>query len=325
LKGIVQNFKKNPVDYVPFLFTDKEDKHTMTANPNTYGGKVVELSLDDPENPTRLYGEFDLTEDTEKVVNHNPQYGVSVTAHPNYIDSPRGEYYGPTLLNVAATHYPKMTKMGQWEKVSVMASSEPHDYQVINLSMEKFVDDDTNEVSEKEVSMENDKPLELSSEQLAQLMESDAVKNAIANQVEAQVKEKDDKIVELSNQIGEIQNDSYSKLVEAALNTYNTSGDGKGVPPVVLDYAKGLLLSMGPAERDEVITLSTGAGDEKKEEKLNKVQIVTKMLDEIKGTLDLSGEVGSEDDGSESKVVQDRDSGVNWLLEMTGNAVATAE
>jgi hypothetical protein len=324
LKGLAQNFKKNPVDYVPFLFTDKNDAHTMTANPHTYGGKVVELSLDSEDDPQKLYGTFELTEDTEKVVEHNPKYGVSVTAHPNYVDVPRGEYYGPTLLNVAATHYPKMTKMGEWQKASVMASSEPIDFQVINLSMESFVDDNNigDDVKEENMPPENEAPLQLSSEQLTQLLESDAVKTAIAKQVEDEVKAKDDKIVELSNQIGEIRNDSYSKLVEAALNTYNTNGDGKGVPPIVLDYAKALMLSMGSEERDEVVTLSTGSGDEAKEVSLNKVQLITKMLDEIKGTLDLSSEQGSEDDQTEEQRTASHDAGVNWLLEMTGNPVA---
>lgn len=319
LKGVYQNFSENnPLDYVPFLFTDEKDRHTMTANPNTYGGKVVALSLDDPENPTKLYGEFDLTEDTEKVVQHNPNYGVSVTAHPNFIDAPRNKYVGPMLLNVAATHYPKMTKMGQWEKVGVELSSEHHDYQVINMSMGHYINDEQEETNNDRGGddMSDDKTLNLSSEQLAELLQSDAVQAAIAGQVQTAVKEKDDQIVELSNQLGTIKKNSYEQLVDAAFAKYPE----KGVPPAMVDIGKALLLSLGEDKGNEVLELSTGSGDQKKELKGSIVEMVGKLMDEAQGLVDLSSEQGSEENNDEQISTEKRQAGTNWLLEAVGHA-----
>lgn len=317
LKDLKTNFDKKPLDYVPLLYTNEKDQHVMSADPKYYGGLIQELSLDNEINPQKLYATFNLDDKTAEIVRHNPKYGVSVTAHPNFVDYPRSTYYGPTLLNVAASHYPKKTKMSEWEKVGILASQELHEYELINLSMN--FNDDAKE--EKDMAEDvKDKPLELSSEMIVEALGSDAAKTAIAKAVEDATKDKDAQIQELSSQVGNIKSEGYEQLVAAALSKYNTSGD-KGVPPVLIDYATALLLSFGPEERDETIKLSTGAGDTKENLELNKVQLVTKFLDEAQGLLNLSSEAGSETDEDEAQSKEKRDAGVNFLLEMTGTPV----
>ncbi len=318
LKDLKKNFDKQPLDYVPLLYTNDKDQHVMSADPKYYGGTIQELSLDDDSNPQKLFATFNLDDKTAELVRHNPKYGVSVTAHPNFVDYPRSTYYGPTLLNVAASHYPKKTKMSEWQKVGVMASQEQRDYELINLSMN--YNDDVKE--DDDMAGETDKPLELSSEMLVKALESDAAKSAIADAVAAATKEKDDEIQRLSSQMGNIESKGYEQLVTAALAKYNTSGD-KGVPPVLIDYASALLLSFGPEERDETIKLSTGEGDKKEDLELNKVELVTKFLDETQGLLNLSSEAGSSEDNDEPLDDEKRNAGVNFLLEMTGNPVAS--
>lgn len=316
LKGLRDNFQKQVFDYVPLLYTKEGEVHASSADPGHYGGTVENLTLDDEENPTRLYGEFNLTDATAAVVDHNPKFGVSVTAHPNYVDTPRGQYYGPMLLDVAATHKPKMTKMDGWEKVAVQMSDDRIEYEVLDLSMETFVEILPEHEEEKVM---EDNTIQLSDEQkqslFAEFMQSDMVKNAVAAEVAA----KDEEITRLSNTVGELQNNGYSSAVKAALNVYRVGEDV--VPPVILNMAEEMLLSFGPEERNATITLSMGEGDAAKEETLSRVQLMTKILDETRGFIKLSNEQGSGKEPTADEVITDEDEAVNFLLNLSNSVV----
>lgn len=320
LKDMKKNFDKRPLDYVPLLYTKDGEVHASSSDPNKYGGYIEDIELDNPDNPTKAYGMFNLTEDTAKVVEHNPKFGVSVTAHPNYVDGPRGVYYGPTLLDVAATHKPKLTRMGDWSKVSVMASNEQEEFSVIDLSDSTFVEETEKKeeipMAEKEL---NNNVVELSDEQRQELfsefMKSDMFQSALSTAV----KDKDAEIARLSSSMDEIQRDSYETLVKSAINTYRDK-DGKGVPPIMLSMAEELLLSFTPEERNTTIELSMGEGENATTETVNRVQLVTKMLEESKNFLDLGKEAGSQ---AEPVELSDKsvDDAANFLAGMVRNEV----
>lgn len=321
LKSMKENYHKGILDYVPLVYADsKTNAHTFSAKAEDYAGLVEGLELDDPDNPTKAYAIFNLTEDTSKMVEHNRKFGVSVTAHPNFVDGPRGEYVGPMLLDVCATHKPKLTKMEGWDRVEVMASNVHEKYGVIDLSDETYNVIETTDRgggNMAEQDNNNSKPLELSQEMLTQIMESDAVKTAITNQVTAATAEKDAEITRLSNQVGDIQDKSYSQVVKAATASYKQAG----VPPVIVDAAEALMLSLSADETDETIQLSVKEGDETKTLELSRVELITKMLDETKGFVDLSAETGSTEDVDDSgRMTGDRrKNAVNHLLSLAGS------
>lgn len=309
LKKLKRNFDMNVLDYVPLLYTDDKNRHSSSANPNAYGGTITQLSLDDEESPTKLYGEFNLTEEAAKVVEHNNKFGVSVTAHPNYVDS-SGEYYGPVLLDVNATHRPKLAKLSDWSKIEITASDEKREFGVLDLSDSSFVetinDDKKVEVDDMTEVKDEVQPMELSAEQIKMIMESDAFKEQVELSV-ADVKTENENLrKELNNQ----KRESYETIVKSAVATYRNNGENS-VPPVLCDYAESLLLSFDETERNEIIELSVG--DEEK--KLSKVEIVTKMLEETKGFMDLGKERGSTDDTVELSK-EENDEAVNYLVSL---------
>lgn len=304
LRDLKNNFGK-ALDYIPLLYTGEGNKHSSGTDPKAYAGLVETLSLDDEENPTKLYAEFSLTEDTEKIVKHNPKFGVSVTAHPNFVDAPRGVYYGPMLIDVNATHRPKLNKMGEWEKIAVRASDEEYRFDVLDLS------DTTYTTKEEVVNMpevETQSPIELSDEQIQAIMESDIFKN----QVELAVADIKTENQNLRSEINNQKKASYETVVKAAVNTFRSNGENS-VPPVLCDYAESLLLSFEPDERNEMIELSVG--EEKKQ--MSKVEIVTKMLEETKGLLDLGRERGSSGEVELSQ--ESKDEAVTFLAGLAGH------
>lgn len=318
LKRMKNNFHRAPIDYVPLLFTEKGEIHASDGKPQNYGGVIEDLELDDENNPTKLIGTFNLTDETAKLVEHNKRYGVSVTAHPNYVDGPRGQYYGPVLLDVAGTHKPKLTRMGDWSRVEVMASDEQERYEVIDLSDSIFVDN-IEEVTEQEDTdmADENKTLELSDEQRQELfsefMNSEAFTTALNNATSA----KDEEITRLSNQLGEMEVNSYKNTVKGAINTYRNR-NGAGVPPVMLDMAEELMLSFNTDERNAKIELSMGEGENATTQTLNRVQLITKMLDEAQNFVNLSSETGSSEEPVELSDKQ-QDDAAEFLADLTRN------
>jgi hypothetical protein len=310
LKMAYENFNKNVLESgVNCQYVNDKGEHTESGK--YYAGKVTQLSLDNPDNPSSLKAKINLTDEAAAMVKHNPKYGASVTLHPHYVEPSSLRYHGSTLFQVALTPRARKTGMSEWAPI---AASDERDG-VIDLSMETFITDVETSEGGKDMA-DNDKPLELSDEQIQNLLSTDAVKNAIQAEVQTQVKAKDDQIVELSNQIGTIKQESYESVVKSAINTYRNR-DGKGVPPVILDAAETLMLSFGFDERNELLELSVpnADGEGSTTEKMSKIGVVTKLLDETVGLLDLSGEKGSGKGEEELELSGDSaDAAVNELV-----------
>ncbi len=302
LRQLKTNFEKGVMDYVPLLFTDDNNRHVKNGAPGSYGGFVEELSLDDEDNPTKLFGTFNLTEDTRRMVEHNPKYAVSVTAHPNFVDLSKGEYHGPLLMNVAGTHDGKLKKLSPWERLTVNASNGEEDFDVIDLSNAEYIEITGGDEMPETVELSNEQRTELFNE----FMQSDAFKSAL----EAATQAKDAQIAELSTQVSGMADTNYNALVTATTDRYRDAG----VPPVLVDMAKELMLSFTLDERNTEIELSIGEGDSATTEKLPRIALVTKMLDECKGLIKLSAEEGSQEEPTEAELSQEKhDAGAQWL------------
>lgn len=328
LKQLKSNFDNKPLDYVPLLYSKAGYVHASDSSPNSYGGVMESLELDDPDNPTKAYGTFNLTDDTLKVIEHNPKFGVSVTAHPNFVNKWDSKYYGPMLIDVNATHMPTLQKLGEWEKATANLSDEVKDeYDVIDLSDAEFnvVETETTEKEGDTDMPDNDtttQEVKLSDEQVQALLGTDAVKEAIRLSVAEATSAKDDEIKTLRGSVESIKKSSYESAVKSGLGSFV----GQGVPPAMVELGQELLLSMEEDDAGQVIELSTGEGDDAKTEKLSRVQIVSRMLDMAKGTVDLGDEQGSGDEDDLEKLSDaQRSSAVNQLLALEGNALVTTD
>lgn len=306
LKLAVAN--KDAVENVNCQFVDDKGRHSESGK--YYAGYVETLSLDDPENPTSLRARMKLTEDARKIVQHNPRYGASVTWHPNYVDDSTRKYYGPTLLSVALTPKPRFPGMSEWEPIKASDELEG----VIDLSMEEFV-----EGGEDMAGEETQTPVELSQEQMDAFMQSEAFTNAVATAVQTATAEKDNQIKELSNQIGEVRDNSYRSVVTAAMNVYRD----KGVPPVILDTAEALMLSLDIQDRnEEVVELSYEQDGKTETKKINRVEALTTLLDECSGLVDLSKEKGSGEEEEVELSGEEADAAVSLLVGLTNRDLA---
>ncbi len=166
--------------------------------------------------------------------------------------------------------------------------------------------------------------IELSQEQIAALLDNDAVKAAIEAQaqtlIDTAVAEKNEEIQQLSNQVGDLQSKGYEQIVKSAIGTYRQRGD-KGVPPIILEVAEKLMLSFGVEEQNQTIELSVGTEAEPKTEEVNKVMAVTRMLDEMMA-LNLSGEKGHEDEEEVELSKEQRTEAVQLLVGLTNQELA---
>ena len=327
LKAAYENWKKKPFAYVPFQFLHRSS--AGEDHPRDYAGRITSLSLDDEENPTKMMAQFSLTDEAQKIVQHNPEFGVSVKVHPNFVHPSTGQYYGPTLLHVAGTHFPRLGEMGEWK--AVKAGIDPDD-ETIDLSAGEFegavpsndgtVDD--NKGKEGGTMPENNEAVQQEQAfDLSAVMGSDAFKDALKLAVDAQTEDLRKKNEALETKVAEGEKQSYVSTVKAAVNTFRSGG----VPPIVLDYAEALMLSLDVEQRNQTIELSTGSGDEKKDVKMNPIQLVTKMLEEMKGTIDLGHERGSSDDHDETDLSNEKvqDDAALQLAALAGIELATQE
>lgn len=327
LKQLKANFDNSPLDYVPLLYAKEGYVHASDSTPGSYGGTMESLELDDEQNPTKAYGTFNLTDDTLKVIEHNPKFGVSITAHPNFVNKADSVYYGPMLLDVNATHMPTLQKMGEWERVAVKASDSVDEFEVLDLSDAEFNVVTTEKEGDDSMPENNDttqdQQVNLSDAQVQALLGTDAVKEAIRLSVAEATSAKDEEIANLRGSVENIRKSSYETAVKTGLGSYVS----QGVPPVMVELGQELLLSMEEDDAGKVIELSTGEGDDAKTEKLSRVQIVSRMLEEAKNVIDLSDEKGSgeEDDLTNELSDESRSSAVQQLLALSGQSLPNDE
>lgn len=76
-----------------------------------------------------LYGDFDVTDRADRLLEENPRLGASVSVVDRF-QRADGRDFGPTLLHVAATFDPEVSRLGDWVRSEL--SADP--IQVIDLS-----------------------------------------------------------------------------------------------------------------------------------------------------------------------------------------------
>lgn len=348
LQQVVDNFKKNALDYVPFQFVTDDNRHS--DSPKLYGGKVVDMRLADNGNSVEAV--FELGDDAEKIVQQNPQFGVSVAYHPNYIRTSDETHFGPTVFHVAGTHRPKLFGLKPWEKFDMsLEADETGRVDLTAGEWDNIVTVTTEEEGEVDMADVIQEILGLASaDNIDALIEAARKKLAAANtpeQKEAAQKQLD-ALLEKKKNLSEDDNteggdsnvseektftfssqEEFDKHVQKLADeraaeatkalreqahkdkVSNLVNDYKksGVPPAIADLAEVLLARM-PEDADKVLTFSDG--DQQVEANANTV--VRRILDNCKNMADLSEEEGSTVDNTTDLSEEDLDAGADQLL-----------
>jgi hypothetical protein len=284
--------------YVPVQDVTDDNKHTDATQYQV--GIVNKMRLDDEQNPTKVIAQIKLNEDMRKVVDFNPKIGVSIGASYSHL-SEDGRPTNVFPRHVAITHRPKLKGMDSWKNLIKMSDAG----EALTLDLT-----DADYVEETEVNDER-KVTEMAEEakntiNLTELMQDEAFKSAFNDAVSTQVanltEEKDKEIERLQKSVGEVQRSSYEQAVNLAVESYAQAG----VPKPIRDTAKALLLSFEAGEEAKTLNLTEGEGDDKKQVELSRWETVTRLLDEVKGVVDMTEEQGSgEEDESNGALTGD--------------------
>lgn len=119
MDAYVSSFVAGAKDQVQFLAGHRED------DLDAFRGDLVGLERVDDV----LYGDFDVTPQADRMLEQNPKLGASVAVVDRFLRAD-GRDFGPTLLHVAATFDPEVSRLGDWVRAEL--SADP--IQVIDLS-----------------------------------------------------------------------------------------------------------------------------------------------------------------------------------------------
>jgi hypothetical protein len=304
LNDLAKSFNASAFDQVPFLLANERNEHH--SDPEKYRGETVGVEVGDDG----LYGLIQLSEEGAKVVEENPKLGVSARII-------RGIQNGKDALqHVLGTLDPKVTGMKPWEAVSL---SKHQDAEVVDLTSLQFTEagDPESDSSSRTVS---DKLSDADRDTLVTLAKKEGAKDALidAGISDEEVKEvvegliasareeetSDDKqpVAALSKEQSEAIELAEKRANEADRRVRNVEAElaeakfqrerekliAAGVPPADIDLAEPVLKG-----GSGVIELSNGT-------KVDAHSVVSKLLDQRKGTIDFSvigvGAGNSEDD-----------------------------
>jgi len=123
---LVKNFRDGICDTVQFPIVDDKNRHTEDPAKNL--GQVVDLSYDD----TGVYATIDVRKNPDDV--GSTILGASAMMHLNYEDTKTGTKVGPTLLHVAATNRPYLTKLAPYEQVALSHTDADTTHEVVLLT-----------------------------------------------------------------------------------------------------------------------------------------------------------------------------------------------
>lgn len=292
LKEFVRNFQNVVASdgYLPVQ--DVTDNNEHTDRTKFQVGVVNDMKLDDDENPTKVIASIKLNDVMKKVVDFNPKVGVSIGA--SYSELVEGRPTNVFPRHVAITHRAKLKGMDTWKRM--VKASDAGEELTLDLTDADFEERKVTDMADEKT------PQETPELNLTELMASEEFQTLLATQVQEATKTKDEEIERLRNSVGEVQRNSYEQAVNLAVESYAQVG----VPRSVREPAKALLLSFDSGEESKELELTDGEGENKQTVKLSRWQTVTRLLDEVKGVIDMSEKSSSEEPEDESDFTGDR-------------------
>lgn len=296
------------VDSIGFLLADKDNAHTM--DPERWRGKVVQMEVRDDG----LYGKIVFPSvDAAKAVLDNPELGVSARIREN-IPRADGSTVSRGIIHVLGTLDPQADGMTPWQPTDLSQESgdvldlSDKEYDDMKKSLADYTEADIEKMTDKEldeylaavipdlddamlerlageVSEDDDEPKddddgdepkdddepkttpELAGASLSKTSESTEIDLANQRAAEADARARE----------------ALRRVADAEWRELRASYLAEGVPPFALDLAAPVL----NRPSDMVIDLSNSDEDD-----VNVSDVTRGLLDALKGTIDLSDEVG---------------------------------
>lgn len=318
LAKAVDSFNAGAFDQVPFVLADSDNKHS--TDPERFRGEVKALEM----NGDGIDALVELTEEGAAIVRKNPRLGVSARLVPDREHA--GQVFPVAIEHVCGTLNPRVNGLRPWETDSVRSLSQTSDEKVIDLSASEYMADKTfteshldklNELPEDQRARvtalldgksEPEKPEiaepdkggkvadfmrkitgkkadGLSDEELEGAfkdLEQNADKADTPEPVTASLSDDDRKRIDLAE---ENSRKADQRVAAAEWKTERAELTLAGVPPSMLDLAEPVLKTGQKVAIDLSDSESVDAAD-----------TIRKLLDEAKGTVDLSDAAGSDAD-----------------------------
>jgi hypothetical protein len=285
LTTFVDAFKNKAYDEVPFQFGKHDNDPTLRKGTLAHVEHVPGKGVD---------GYFELDSDAASYVEKYPNFGVSPRLVLD-INRADGKKFAGAIQHVAGTVVPRMTGMGPWSKVELSEEGDTNDKTpVIDLSTETIavererkVINVTDKKDEGSVVTLSQEDYDFFTKMKKEYTEAERLLS------ESEKKTEDPKTIDLSavTAVEKKADDALAALAEIRTSAAKDQWAAQralllsqGVPPAALDLAAPIMESVETQTYD----LSTPDGDVK-------VSAKTQMLSQLelmKGTIDLSGELG---------------------------------
>lgn len=328
---LAQSFRGEAFDQVPIVFADGENRHNM--DPRNYGGDVLDVQA-------RKDGTWALIEadkDAAKAIQRNPKLGVSARIRQG-LEKADGRKFDRAIEHVLLTMNPRVTGMSPWQAVDLSEDADievvdltAETYEEGNpmgtqASKPKATSDkiDLSNLSDDEFQTlldlansaladpEADEDEDLDDAELGDVEETSPVRKTRRKKSKTKItvekdseddaddddeeEDDDEDVANLSDADkvitrGEVSQFQQMRLDLAAGNWKSERGEyaRAGVPPFLLDLAEPVL------SLPDALTIDLSENDT-----LDASDTIRKMLDGVKGVVDLTGEIGHQVDLSES-------------------------
>lgn len=279
-------FDAKALDQVAFQLADSGNNHNF--DPRNYRGELVDVDYQPGKGTFGVY-DFSKFPDVQDLLTKNPKFGVSAQIERN-LERGDGKKFKYAFSHVLGTLNPRVTGMKPWERVQL--SNDANWDEVLDLSateVKSAVTDTKKE--EKETYSLSKEEYEKFQTFLKTLDEVEESEIGLSNGEDG---EEQDEAITLANQRAEdalkLARQSEIKLAKSEWNSKSAELVRDGVPPKMLELAQPLMER--PDSDVKSIQLSNS-------ESLDPKSIVLSVLEEAKGTIDLSAAKGHEYNGSE--------------------------
>lgn len=292
---MITNFKNGAYGNVPFvLTTSKTNEHPMGGDALELSrGEIIDLKRMRGKNGWGAYALIRTDSRAEMMLSNNNNVGVSPFIRFDvYRENDDKLFEGPVLVHVAATPEPRVEGMEPWQAVALSSADAG---EIIDLSGEMYSELERKESDPlvadtveqtKEVNEKVETELVLSNAEIQRALQ---LAESRASNAEKIAKESRDQL--------------KTEQIDRELDTYRN----EGVPPAVLELARPFLLEDNGEDESklEYMQLSSStAEDGSTSMVVNKVQsgrgdIIRKILNHMKGSIELSVSGGPKERGSE--------------------------
>lgn len=324
LKLAVQSFKDGAADEVPFQWGGTQGEHNN--DPQKRGGTLTRVEHV-PGKGVFGYFDFSTNPETAQYVEKYPRFGVSPQILLNH-QRADGKKFDVVINHVLGTSVPRMTGMSAWDKVQLSQElgevGETFDFST-NLveaitEVQKIVTENTDDNEDEKEGDDVTAPGGLSKELVDFLTglkaQQDAV-NKVLNDGEggdSEIPEEFRLALEGIKKSGEDQAKEIAALKQQNVVSGWEATKAKllrdGVPPNAIELATPIMTRL----ETTVINLATPDGPQ---ESSDKAQVMS-LLESMKGTVDLSDELGHQVGGKEPSDKSDSLEDITSFLDQYG-------